>query len=185
MQGQESQPPLCVFHQRGRCRSGTNCPFVHLGDNDLSSGPKCQPKSHKMKDSNKIAQVKKKTGENSLQIPTKEKIHAEGNLMRHEATGPHGTPLVNSRREGRLLSRDAFPVVTSYKTTTASQESNSRHLKLNSKSIQKIKYDSKNGKLRKETYKIKRCFRERAQNKNIQKLVSRSKNRTQLSPNRS
>ena len=83
---QEKKPPFCVFHNRGQCRSGTNCPFVHRSKDDQSSSPTRQPKSNKIKESNRIA--KDKAGGNSLQVPRMEKIHAEGNLKRHEATGP-------------------------------------------------------------------------------------------------
>ena len=44
------------FIKRGQSRPGTSCPFANLSQDDQSSGPKCQPTSTEIRDSDMIAQ---------------------------------------------------------------------------------------------------------------------------------
>ena len=40
-------PPFCRFQKRGQCRSGTKCPFVHIGKDDRQSSHTQQQQSNK------------------------------------------------------------------------------------------------------------------------------------------
>ena len=79
-------PPFCLLLERGQCRSGTNCSFTHLSQDDPSSSPKCKPKSDAIKGSNMIAQDK--VGGTLCRFHQMETIHPKSNLKRHKATGP-------------------------------------------------------------------------------------------------
>ena len=69
-------PFICVFHTRGHCISGTNCPFVHISKHGQSPSPRRQPKPDKHE-----------VGEKPLQVPTMGNIPAPKNLKRRKATG--------------------------------------------------------------------------------------------------
>ena len=65
-------------------RSGTPCPFTHVGRDERPPTHTRQQHIRQKKDSNRSA--KSKAGRNSLQVPKMENVHAKG-----QSTGPQKT----------------------------------------------------------------------------------------------
>ena len=148
--GPHGQPPFCVFPSRGRCRSGTNCPVVHVSKDGRTLGPERWSKSDEIKDPN-----------NALLVSNMEKTHAKANLKCQKASQPRRQSIGQVTASWPTTFQRRIPVVTSHKKVCGTKGipilRTSRTSALIAHSIKKIRHDTKRGHSTKSSAKKKKA----------------------------